>query len=140
MVFGVFDGLHEGHQYFLRLAQTLCDELVVVVAVDEAVRALKGRVPKHSNGDRIAAIRNFNPATVVVSGDDTPGQWSALKTYVPDVVFLGYDQKAIAGALKDIPMPFVFLEAHRPEEYKSSLLHNRTSSETLPPHDELETR
>ena len=45
MVFGVFDGLHEGHKYLLTEAAKLCDELVVVVTLDEAVATLKGHLP-----------------------------------------------------------------------------------------------
>ena len=44
-VFGVFDGIHAGHQDFLRQAREYGDELVVIVARDKSVTQLKGKPP-----------------------------------------------------------------------------------------------
>lgn len=123
MVFGVFDGLHEGHQFFLNSASEQCETLIVVVAQDDTSFALKGRKPKHSFEERMRALRSLNSSWIVVAGDSIQGEWSALKTYTPDMVFLGHDQGAIADALEEIGIQFSFIEAHRPFEFKSSLLH-----------------
>lgn len=126
LVFGVFDGLHEGHRHFLSQALTLCDELIVVVAQSETVQTLKGHAPKYSYKERRSAITAFKDTLTIVPGDFVLGSWSAIHTHKPDVVFLGYDQYSIAEELKKMAIPMVFLESHYPETYKSSLLHKNT--------------
>lgn len=124
IVFGVFDGLHEGHRFFLKSASDKCESLIVVVAIDDASLALKGRIPKHSFNERMQALLSFNPSLKVVPGDSIQGEWSALTTYMPDMVFLGHDQSAIAEELEKIGIQFSFIDSHHPEEFKSSLLHH----------------
>jgi len=124
MVFGVFDGLHEGHRFFLNSASEQCKTLIVVVARDDASFALKGRKPKHSFEERIRALRSLHSSWIVVVGDSMQGEWSALKTYTPDMVFLGHDQKAIADEFIKMGIQFSFIDSHHPEEFKSSLLHH----------------
>lgn len=121
MVFGVFDGLHEGHLFFLNAAKALCEELVVVVAKDTAVRTLKGRAPHHSLPVRMRALSS-TPGIHSVEGDEEMGEWSALRTYTPDMVFLGHDQQPLATALEHLGVPYTFLPAHRPHEFKSSII------------------
>lgn len=121
MVFGVFDGLHEGHVFFLNEAKKLCQELFVVVAEDTAVEALKGKVPRNSLRIRKEALSTISDIRVI-EGDEKMGEWSALHTYAPDVVFLGHDQQALAVELERLGVPHTFLPAHRPHEFKSSLL------------------
>lgn len=124
MVFGVFDGLHEGHQFFLNSASGKCETLIVVVARDDVSLALKGRKPKHDFNERVRALVSFNSSFEVVQGDSTQGEWSALKKYQPTVVFLGHDQSAVADELMKIGIQFSFIDSHHPEEFKSSLLHH----------------
>ncbi len=122
MVFGVFDGLHEGHRFFLQSAADQCEKLMVVVARDDASSALKGRTPKHALDKRVQAIQSLNQVWTVIPGDSTQGEWSALKQHQPDMVFLGHDQHAVAEELKKMGIPFSFIDAHEPDQYKSSLL------------------
>ncbi len=122
MVFGVFDGLHEGHRKFLADAAARCDTLIVVVARPETVMTLKEKHPRRGLKERISEIRAFNPRFEIVTGDATIGEWHAIKEHRPDMVFLGYDQERIAEELKKMNIPFTFLEAYRPSEFKSSLL------------------
>lgn len=124
MVFGVFDGLHEGHQFFLNSASDKCENLIVVVAQDDASFILKGRKPKHDFSERVRALISHSASFEVVAGDSVQGEWSALKTYKPDMIFLGHDQKAIADEFMKIGISFSFIDSHRPEEFKSSLLHH----------------
>lgn len=126
MVFGVFDGLHPGHQYFLTDAQKRCEQLIVVLTQSEMVLSMKGFSPHHSYTDREQAIKNFNPQVIVVPSDEILGSWQVLKTHQPDMVFLGHDQHGIAKELEKISIPFTYLDAHHPEKYKSSLLLKRT--------------
>lgn len=127
MVFGVFDGLHEGHAHFLRDAKARCGELVVVVASDESARGLKGHAPHESLAARMAAVCAFDASLHVVEGDEVPGSWHILASETPDMIFLGYDQQALAGALKERGVPFQFLSAHEPERFKSSILNSETA-------------
>ena len=122
MVFGVFDGLHEGHKHFLSEAAKGCDELVVVVAPSETAGMLKGRAPKRNFKERAEAVAAFGQKFLVVSGDITLGAWSVLEKHRPDMVFLGYDQGGIAEELKRRGVPFTALPPYFPERYKSELL------------------
>lgn len=122
MVFGVFDGLHEGHVFFLESAAAQSEKLIVVVAEDGASSALKGRAPKHALKERMLRIESLGKGWTVLAGDSAQGEWSALKKYAPDRVFLGHDQHRIAEELQRMGIPFSFIGAHSPERYKSSLL------------------
>ena len=57
---GGFDMLHIGHLNILRAARERCDRLVVGVAVDESLVAIKGRppvVPHHERMELVASLR-----------------------------------------------------------------------------------
>ena len=122
MVFGVFDGLHQGHRYFLDHAFQVCDELIVVLTLEQVVKKLKGKIPQQNYAERRAAIKKFNPDLKIVRGDAEIGTWNIFKKYRPDIIIVGYDQKGIARELEKMKMPFIFIDAHMPEKYKSSLL------------------
>jgi len=122
VVFGVFDGLHAGHQFFLREAAKRCDQLVVVVALTEIVELLKKHPPQYSLDERVLKIKEFNSEFLVLPSDLVLGRWSVFDKYYPEIVFLGYDQKEIAKELEKIKMPYVFLVSHHPAKYKSSIL------------------
>jgi cytidyltransferase-like protein len=121
MAFGVFDSLHNGHEYFLSEAKAKCLDLIVVVTVPEVVRLLKNKVPRHSLEERIEAIRAFDSSCTVVAGDTTLGGWEVLKRYAPDVVYLGYDQQGIASEMDKLGIAYEFIGSYFPEKYKSSL-------------------
>ena len=127
MVFGVFDGLHEGHKYFLREAAKRCDGLIVVVAVDSIVSALKKRFPKNKLDARMHGIRAENPALTVVPGDETEGEWRVLEEYRPDRIFLGYDQTALSEALGASGITLMFLAPHKETIHKSSIINDTTA-------------
>ncbi len=122
MVFGVFDGLHPGHEFFLTAAARNCGELVVVVTTSEAAALLKGRIPRQDISERIAAIKSYGQDFIVVAGDAVPGSWKVLKDHSPDVIFLGYDQHGIARELDRLGFAYRFVESFKPEVYKSSLI------------------
>ncbi len=122
MVFGVFDGLHEGHRKFLSDAAARCETLFVVVTRDEIVMSLKNKKPLYPYDERVRAIGSFDPDLIIVPGDTTLGGWQVINDYRPHMVFLGYDQQEVAKELKRIGIPFIFLDPYFPEKYKSSLL------------------
>ncbi|MDP3957671.1 MAG: adenylyltransferase/cytidyltransferase family protein [bacterium] len=127
MVFGVFDGLHEGHQHLLHQAQSRCERLIVVVAHENVVKVIKGHLPRFSFQERAETLRSFNPHLEIILGDPVIETWSAFKTYQPDMVFLGYDQLRLAEKLKGMDVPFTFLDSHFPEKYKSSTINRKSS-------------
>ncbi len=122
VVFGVFDDLHPGHEYFLREAEKRCDKLVVCITQSEIVELFKKHPPKYSLDERISKIKEYNQDFVIMPGDLILGEWSVFKKYPSSIVFLGHDQQRISEELKKMDIPFIFLEAHHPEKYKSSLL------------------
>mgnify|MGYP000078052832 CR=1 FL=1 len=121
IAFGVFDGLHEGHKHFLTDAASRCEKLIVVVGRDSHTRRRKGKAPKMNENERMKQVRAFLPNARVVLADEEEGSWHTLKEHSPDLAFLGYDQQALSEGLQEVGMLFVFLEAHKPDTYKSSI-------------------
>jgi FAD synthetase len=128
MVFGVFDKLHEGHRVFLRTARAHGDRLVVAVAPDEIVMALKDHAPAEPLTARMQAIIDEQLADEVLAGDKELGTWEIVKQVKPDVIALGYDQKELGEAIRDavkamdMQIEFHAINSHEPERFKSSLM------------------
>lgn len=128
MIFGVFDGLHDGHVSFLKQARELGDHLIVVVARDESVMRLKKHAPQFILSDRMEALLEMELAHHVVEGDDTEGGWEIVLKHRPKIIALGYDQNKmaehLARAVSSFPFEcdIVMLKPHRPEELHSSIL------------------
>ena len=59
LVFGTFDGLHAGHQFFLRTAKTQGTVLIVSVARDKHVSELKQKIPIHREQERLQTIQKL---------------------------------------------------------------------------------
>ena len=127
IVFGTFDGLHEGHKFFLDEVTRQCDELFVVVTTSEIVERLKGRVPFFNYDERVRKLMAFNPKLHVIPSDADMGTWKILRHIKPDAIFLGYDQEAIARELEKQHRSFQYIKAYQPEKFKSSLLKRKTS-------------
>ncbi|MFA5799628.1 MAG: adenylyltransferase/cytidyltransferase family protein [Candidatus Peribacteraceae bacterium] len=120
MVFGTFDLLHPGHEFFLREAARR-GPLTVVVARDENVRRIKGRMPLQTQEQRIEAIRTRFPTATVIPGDRR-GFLMPLRKLVPNLILLGYDQTLPPGIRKDdLPCRTERVVAFRPRQFKSSL-------------------
>ncbi len=134
MVFGVFDGLHKGHKFFLREAKKLGGHLIVVVTPDEVALKIKGKFPKENVDKRISLIMTENLADEIVLGDSVLGSWKVLEDYRPDIIALGYDQKNLASGLEDYykkTSPRIetkFIPSFNPGKFKSALLNNESRS------------
>ncbi|MFA5000409.1 MAG: adenylyltransferase/cytidyltransferase family protein [Patescibacteria group bacterium] len=155
MVFGTFDNFHPGHQDYFRQARRFGEkaakrfaakgaeasreaikkaeanaamELIAVVARDQNVLRIKGRLPHEHETRRIKkvrmALKDIMEEGVVesqrtrksLSGRaDTAGQsvfraravlgaiknqWAVLEKYRPEIICLGYDQKVDMKRLK----------------------------------------
>gem|GEM_PF-211795 len=119
MVFGTFDLLHPGHEFFLREAACR-GSLTVVVARDENVRRIKGRMPLQTQEQRIEAIRKRFPTATVIPGDRR-GFLMPLRKLVPDLILLGYDQALPPGITEDALVCITErIRAFRPRQFKSS--------------------
>ncbi len=128
LLFGVFDGIHDGHRSLFRQAKDHGDYLVVAAAQDHIVRQLKGKFPQRNIVQRIAALEAERLVDEVVPGDDMLGAYDIVLVHRPDVIAFGYDQSALRNDLENaLPMfwkkmEFVTLEPHKPKEQHSSLL------------------
>lgn len=120
LAFGTFDLFHKGHEFFLQEAKKHGDRLVVVVARDVNVKHLKGRAPEQNEQLRLQAVRDFSAVDDARLGYEEWGMHlQVLDDVQPDVVCLGYDQRA---TLPEGAWRVVRIEAFEPERYKSSLL------------------
>lgn len=101
LVFGVFDGVHDGHRAMLREAKKLGGFLIIAVAPDSAVIHLKGHSPKHTAAERIALLKKERIADEVVVGDTAINSWGVIKKYKPATIGLGYDQDELRQNLEE---------------------------------------
>lgn len=131
LVFGVFDGFHEGHRNFLRQARRLGEHLTVVVARDDVVTQLKGREPRLLLAERMRTVAHDDAVDAVVQGDALDGSWGVVRKHRPSIIALGHDQEAMRQELeksKDqfgFPVALIVTRAHHPERYSSRLLSPR---------------
>ena len=128
MTFGSFDGLHKGHEHYLKEAKSYGNYLIVVVARDVNIVKFKQRKPQHDENDRLLQVKILDFVDEAILGHE----WNitqVLEEYKPDVVCLGYDQKTLSEEsinkeLKKInsKAKIVRAKAFKPENYKSSKL------------------
>ena len=123
IAFGVFDGFHQGHHFFLNQAKNLGDFLVVVVARDLTVLELKKKKTKNSEKERVKEISSSGLANRVLLGE-IENPYKILREEDPDLVALGYDQES--QFTQNLPLEFrekiVRIDSFFPEKFKSSLL------------------
>lgn len=131
LVFGTFDGLHPGHEAFLRQARGHADEVVVAVAQDAIVEQLKHRSPNRKLSERLATLQKFEAVTEAVAGDSELGSYLCFRRIRPDLVAFGYDQEELAKDFQRFQQatgdetPTIVLKPYHPETYKSSLLRDK---------------
>ena len=100
VVFGTFDGIHEGHRFLFEQARQYGNELVAIVGRDEFVRSFKHKEPKNNEKDRVETVQTEPLVDRAVLGDEQISSWSILEQLAPDVICLGYDQDALEQDLK----------------------------------------
>ena len=126
MAFGTFDGLHKGHLNFFKQARKLSESpfLIVSVARDKNVKRIKGKLPLYSEKERLHLVKNCPLVDrAVLSGviDHIPH----ITRERPDIVALGYDQKAYVKNLKkDIRKKGVSVRVFRLKPYKADIYKN----------------
>jgi FAD synthetase len=129
MVFGTFDGLHKGHLFFFKQARKLSGKsfLIVSIARDKNVWKIKGRSPRLSERLRMRLVKkNKLVDKVVLSG--AKNHLPHILKERPDVIALGYDQKAYVKNLKSdlvsrgLKVRVVRIKPYREKIYKNQLL------------------
>ncbi len=127
LVFGTFDKLHKGHEYFLKGAKKHGDFLVVVIARDSTVRRVKGRLPKQNEDKRLRAVKRLDFVDRALLGG-RENKFEVIERIKPAIICLGYDQthftKDLDKKLKSmgIKCKVIRLEAYKPHRFKSSLI------------------
>lgn len=130
LVFGSFDVFHPGHLAFLRAAKKHGKRLIVIVNRDATYRKEKGRAPVFSERERLLLIASLRDVSEAYLGD-RPGRWTVIRRLQPDVIGVGYDQradhpglKAQIAHLRKRPK-IVKLPKFHHRKYKSSLIKKR---------------
>ena len=118
--FGTFDNLHPGHLSYFEQARKYGDHLLVVVARDKNVAEIKGRLPKQDETTRLDKVRKVDLVDKAILGR-LKNKLKVVEEYQPDVICLGYDQKADISKLKQIADHRIKrLKPYDPAVYKSS--------------------
>lgn len=96
---GTFDHLYPGHIDFLRQANALGDELIVIVGRDENAQRIKGIKPVPENIRKENLEKTGIPDKIVL-GNLGKDPLLILTELLPDIVALGYDQRASEESIK----------------------------------------
>lgn len=132
MVFGTFDGLHEGHLNFFNQARKLSHNsfLIVSVARDKNVFRIKKRFPNLSERQRVNLIKKSKLADRIVLSGIKNHIPHILKEH-PNIIALGYDQSAYVDNLKKnlkkngLSVKITRLKAYKEKIYKNSLINTK---------------
>lgn len=126
-VSGCFDAFHAGHLLFLEWARSLGDRLVVSLAADETVRALK-REPLWSAEDRAALLKALRCVDQVIvappmlrnpAGDFEP----VIREVRPQVWAIGPDDvNADFKAVQAEDLGCDLVQDQRPKPYSTTAL------------------
>ena len=128
VVFGIFDGVHDGHRNFFAQTKKYGDELAVTVGRDSASLMWKGKKPKHTEGDRLKLVLKELNVDLAVLGDEEQSTYSVLRELNPDVICLGYDQEELAEDLqawmkgKGKQISLYVLKPHKADSFHTSFL------------------
>lgn len=129
MAFGNFDGLHNGHLDFFKQARKLAIRpfLIVSVARDKNVIKIKKKSSVLNEKQRMILVKKCKLVDKAVL--------SGIKNHIPhilrehpDIVALGYDQKAYVRNLKKdlknkgIIVKIMHLKPYKEKIYKNHLL------------------
>ncbi len=128
LIFGTFDGLHEGHLNFFKQAKENGDYLVVVVGRDANVERIKKRLPKQDQFERLEAVKRCGLADEARLGNEGVDYYKVIGEVKPDVICLGYDQFTLTDKLEQkikemgLTIEIKRMKPFKPEIYHSSLL------------------
>lgn len=127
MVFGTFDGLHQGHINFFKQAKKLAKNpyLIVSIARDTNVRKIKKSFPRFTEKKRVILVKKLKIADQVVLSGITNHIPHIIKER-PDIIALGYDQKNyIKNLAKDLKARGLSVRIVRMKPFKAHIFKNR---------------
>jgi FAD synthetase len=125
VIFGIFDGVHEGHRNFFAQAREFGDELVVIVGRDKIAEQWKNKTPRYSEHERLKLVQAEPLIDRAVLGDTELSMYSVLVRCKPDSICLGYDQTALEADLKTwLSRNTKSIELHMLKPYKPKTHHN----------------
>lgn len=100
---GVFDLLHLGHVCFLEAAKKEGGKnakLIVIIARDSTVEAMKGRKAIMSEDQRCALVESLKVVDQAVLGYENFDVGEVIGKIKPDVIALGFDQTDMETAVR----------------------------------------
>lgn len=131
LVFGTFDIIHKGHEYFLKQAKRYGNFLIAVVTRNINVKRQKGYTPVNNEKVRLKNIKKLKLVDKALLGEKSIS-YKLIEKLKPDVICIGYDQRPRMTEAKEIlrklSMKKVILKkikAYKPTVYKSSLFQTR---------------
>ncbi|MBI5530874.1 MAG: FAD synthase [Candidatus Doudnabacteria bacterium] len=135
LVFGTFDVMHPGHINFFKQARKLAKNpyLIVSVARDANVKRIKGKKPFMKESRRLEHLKKNKLVDLAVLGGKNQHLPHIVKLK-PDLIALGYDQKAYVDNLREdllklgLKVRIRRMKAYKPNFHKSSLLKLRKPS------------
>ncbi len=110
MAFGSFDFLHPGHVHYLTRASKLGSYLIVVVARDSSIKAIKGKHPLFGQKERAHLVGSLKMVDKAIVGNrlrKSDDMYKIIKQHRPDVIVFGYDQRV------DLPKVRLWLSENR---------------------------
>ena len=128
LVFGTFDNIHPGHEFFLESAAKLAKCLIVIVARDSFVEKYKHKTPLHNENRRLQMIKNHPFVFDAYLADEEIGSYGVIEQIKPDIICLGHDQTALEENLKQwlkekhLKVHIKRLPPYKREHYSSTLL------------------
>lgn len=99
LVFGTFDGIHSGHEFFLCSAKSCGTELIVSVARDLHVQEFKCHKPNIPEEQRLLEIQKLPCVDSAQLSDPEISSFKIIEDLSPDLIVLGHDQNELETAL-----------------------------------------
>ena len=135
LVFGSFDGLHNGHIFLLNWAQQYADAVYVALASDQTIRTLKQREPIGTFNERKGKLIESG-CVHQVTESAINDNYACIRHIQPDLIVLGYDQSLLHDHLINwikehkLSIDIVRAPAYKPNLYKTSLLYDRLKADS----------
>ena len=130
MVFGTFDGIHDGHLDFFKQARKFGDYLIVVAGRDVNVKRIKGRLPKNNEKQRLEDLKKCQFVDEARLGY-VANPYKVVEEIKPDVICLGYDQSSFTNSLVEklngmgLTPQIYRLKPYKPKKFHSSILNRK---------------